>query len=163
MPRIQQARAGTRATRDAHRIEQTRSRPLDREHEVEPLRQTHGDPGGEHAARAVHGAIAEALLALGAAAVLVKGGHVTGPRVGDVLVARDGTRARFESERLGDGPVHGTGCMLASGIATGLAQGLGLVVAIERARSRLLDAMRVARRDGAGARQLDPWHALRKP
>jgi hydroxymethylpyrimidine/phosphomethylpyrimidine kinase len=66
---------------------------------------------------------AEALLALGAHAVLVKGGHLTGATVTDILATRTGLVA-LTGERIASTSTHGTGCTLASAIATGLAQGM---------------------------------------
>ncbi|MCC6671299.1 MAG: hydroxymethylpyrimidine/phosphomethylpyrimidine kinase [Planctomycetes bacterium] len=65
---------------------------------------------------------AHELLAAGARAVLVKGGHGAGDEVVDVLHGAGGPH-RFAHPRLGVGPVHGTGCALASAIAAGLAHG----------------------------------------
>ncbi|MBI5852649.1 MAG: hydroxymethylpyrimidine/phosphomethylpyrimidine kinase [Planctomycetes bacterium] len=62
------------------------------------------------------------LLERGSSAVLVKGGHGEGQVVVDRLVTRDGERV-FHHARVSRGPVHGTGCALASGIAARLAQG----------------------------------------
>ena len=73
------------------------------------------------------------IMAMGAGAVLVKGGHGTGPVIYDLLVSDEG-RAVFEGSRLESRNIHGTGCTLASAIATGLAQGFPLVAAIKRAR-----------------------------
>jgi hydroxymethylpyrimidine/phosphomethylpyrimidine kinase len=80
--------------------------------------------------------IAEKLMAMGPAAVLVKGGHLEGPRVVDVLLTRDGEHL-FEDDRINTRSTHGTGCTLASAIATGIAQGLDLVRATQRARKYL--------------------------
>lgn len=71
---------------------------------------------------AIFGGDAAAALAAGARAVLVKGGHAEDPRCEDVLFqGRD--RIAFARERLVVGPVRGTGCVLASAIATRLAAG----------------------------------------
>jgi len=83
-------------------------------------------------------AAARALLAFGARAVLVKGGHVTGDAV-DVLAGADGTR-EFSSPRV-DGTLRGTGDLLAVTIAAELARGTALDAAIERARCRVRDAI----------------------
>ena len=69
---------------------------------------------------------AQALLAAGARAVLMKGGHVAGPRVVDLLVTAQGETV-FEAERIETRHTHGTGCTLASACAAGLAQGLSLI------------------------------------
>jgi hydroxymethylpyrimidine/phosphomethylpyrimidine kinase len=146
------------------------------------------------------------LLSLGPAAVLVKGGHLPGPTVRDVLVAPTGTEI-FEDARLGDGAphpegggqvpcpprdgrrrvgpclhaegkstplrastpaqprvggrhLHGTGCTLASAIATGLAQGMGLGDAVRRARAYVFEAIRRAPGFGSGVTPLDHGFGL---
>lgn len=75
------------------------------------------------------GAGAVALLTAGARAVLVKGGHDDGEQVVDVLHDSNGTR-EFTHSRVVRGPVHGTGCALASSIAARLARGESLAVAV---------------------------------
>lgn len=60
----------------------------------------------------------EKLLELGAAAALVKGGHIDGPEVVDLLVMPDET-LRFADPRIETRHTHGTGCTLASAIAAG--------------------------------------------
>src|SRR3954468_22144972 len=67
---------------------------------------------------------ADALLALGPSAVLMKGGHLEGDTVVDVLRTADGADHRFEGPRIVSRSTHGTGCTLASGIAAGVAEGL---------------------------------------
>jgi len=74
---------------------------------------------------------------LGAAAVLVKGGHLPGAEVEDVLVTVDET-VSFRSPRL-PGPFRGTGCRLASAIAARIAQGDDLSLAVSLARQWLLE------------------------
>lgn len=96
----------------------------------------------------------EALLAAGAKAVLMKGGHVAGERVVDLLITPDGETA-FEGERIETRHTHGTGCTLASACATGLAQGLPLVVAAARAWDYVHEAMLRAPGFGAGHGPLD--------
>jgi hydroxymethylpyrimidine/phosphomethylpyrimidine kinase len=83
---------------------------------------------------------ADALLALGPRAVLIKGGHLQGPRVYDLLRTPAGERL-FEDDRIETSSTHGTGCTLASAIAAGLSQGLTLEPAITRARRYLRLAM----------------------
>jgi hydroxymethylpyrimidine/phosphomethylpyrimidine kinase len=92
-------------------------------------------------------AAAEELRRLGAGAVVLTGGHLAGPRLRDVVV--DGaTRYVLESARIETRHTHGTGCTLASAIATGLAQGLALRTAIERAHDFVRRA--IARAPGLG-------------
>jgi hydroxymethylpyrimidine/phosphomethylpyrimidine kinase len=73
---------------------------------------------------------AEELVARGARAALVKGGHLVGEEVVDILF--DGREFRsWRRPRLDTRSTHGTGCTLSAAIAAGLAQGRGLVEAIE--------------------------------
>jgi hydroxymethylpyrimidine/phosphomethylpyrimidine kinase len=95
-----------------------------------------------------------ALIRAGARAALVKGGHIEGDVVRDVLATADGAEV-FESPRLATRATHGTGCTLASAIAVGLAQGMPLRAAVARARDYLMEAMRRAPGLGAGAGPLD--------
>ena len=75
-----------------------------------------------------------ALCALGAAAVLMKGGHASGsPQAVDWLVTQEGAVHRFAAPRLA-GQRRGTGCVLASAIAAGLAARLPLEAACRRAK-----------------------------
>jgi hydroxymethylpyrimidine/phosphomethylpyrimidine kinase len=91
----------------------------------------------------------EALLALGARAVLMKGGHVAGERVTDVLMTPAG-ETTFEGPRVETRHTHGTGCTLSSACAAGLAQGLGLEQAIARAWAYTAEAIRAAPGLGEG-------------
>jgi hydroxymethylpyrimidine/phosphomethylpyrimidine kinase len=93
---------------------------------------------------------ADALLTLGVPAVLLKGGHMPGATVIDLLATPDGVTI-FEHERLESRHTHGTGCTLASGIATGLAQGMSLHDAVERARRYVHAAIASAPGLGAGS------------
>jgi len=105
---------------------------------------------------------ADRLLARGAAAVLIKGGHLPGKNVIDLLRTADGFERRYESPRLHTRATHGTGCTLASAIAVGVGEGLTLEHAVERARSYLLEAMRTAPGLGAGHAPLNHSHTLAK-
>jgi len=100
----------------------------------------------------------EALLALGARAVLMKGGHIEGSRVIDILMTPV-SETRFDSGRIDSRHTHGTGCTLASACATGLAQGFGLEAAVARARDYLRGAILHAPGFGAGHGPLN--HAWR--
>jgi hydroxymethylpyrimidine/phosphomethylpyrimidine kinase len=91
----------------------------------------------------------EVLLAWGARAVLMKGGHIEGPRVIDILMTPV-SQTRFDSGRIDSRHTHGTGCTLASACATGLAQGFGLEAAVARARDYLRGAILHAPGLGAG-------------
>lgn len=90
------------------------------------------------------------LLRLGAGAVLVKGGHMRGHRLVDLLVTPRGA-TRFAGERIETRHTHGTGCTLGSAVAVGLAQGLELVEAVDRARRYVAAAIRAAPGFGRGA------------
>jgi len=74
----------------------------------------------------------EALLQLGAGAALVKGGHLDGDQLTDLLITPDGT-LRFDRPRLATRSTHGTGCTLSAAVAAGLALGHGLEAAVEDA------------------------------
>ncbi len=92
---------------------------------------------------ALDAAVAD-LLAMGAPAVLLKGGHLSGDLVMDVL-GRQGQQAgdylRLQSQRIITHNGHGTGCTLSSAIASFLAQGLALEAAVTEARSYILGAI----------------------
>ncbi len=90
----------------------------------------------------------EALIALGARAALVKGGHIDGALVRDVLVTGEGAQV-YESPRIVTRATHGTGCTLASAIAARLALGDALDEAVPAARAYLMEA--IARAPGFGA------------
>jgi len=91
----------------------------------------------------------EALLTH-APAVLVKGGHGDGEVLVDSLVTRTGETARWQSPRIATRHTHGTGCTLASAIATGLGQGMPLAQAIERGREFVRAALLAAPGFGSG-------------
>ncbi|MBS0360059.1 MAG: bifunctional hydroxymethylpyrimidine kinase/phosphomethylpyrimidine kinase [Proteobacteria bacterium] len=102
----------------------------------------------------------EALLAEGAGAVLMKGGHVPGPRVVDVLMTPYG-ETLFEAERIETRHTHGTGCTLASALATGLAQQMSVEAAAARAWAYVQEAIARAPGLGAGHGPLDHGWPLR--
>ncbi len=102
----------------------------------------------------------ERLLELGAAAVLMKGGHVPGETVRDLLMTPGG-ETLLEGPRLDTSATHGTGCTLASACATGLAQGMGLEAAVARAWAYVGEAMRRAPGLGRGHGPLDHAWPLR--
>jgi hydroxymethylpyrimidine/phosphomethylpyrimidine kinase len=102
----------------------------------------------------------DALLKLGAKAVLMKGGHVPGDRVVDVLMTANG-ETTFEGARIDSRHTHGTGCTLASACAVGMAQGLPLEAAIARAWDYVHEAMLRAPGLGAGHGPLDHGWPIR--
>lgn len=83
-------------------------------------------------ARVLFGDDVRAAMALGAGAVLHKGGHTDGEFATDVLHTPAGEH-RFARRRLPVGPVHGTGCALATSLACWLAHGADAEVAAQRA------------------------------
>ncbi|WP_226039250.1 bifunctional hydroxymethylpyrimidine kinase/phosphomethylpyrimidine kinase [Natrinema sp. DC36] len=83
----------------------------------------------------------DAILETGVDAALIKGGHVPGERVRDVLVTADGARA-FEHPRVGTEATHGSGCTLAAAIAARLANGEALERAVAGATDFLARAVR---------------------
>lgn len=89
------------------------------------------------------------ILGLGPRAVLMKGGHLEGDRVIDILMT-ESEIWRFENEKIQSTSTHGTGCTLSSAIAAGLAQGLGLREAVVRARDYVRAAIRLAPGFGRG-------------
>ena len=101
------------------------------------------------------------LLALGPEAVLLKGGHLKGDTVVDLLITPDSVET-FASPRIETSNTHGTGCTLASAIATGLAQGLGLSEAVTRARDYLQEAIRTAPGFGEGHGPVNHGHTVRE-
>lgn len=103
----------------------------------------------------------ETLLALGCKAVLVKGGHLASDTVSDVLVTGWETRI-WESPRIDTRHTHGTGCTLASAIAAGLAQGLDIEHAVDRARAYVQRAIASAPGLGRGHGPLDHAHPLQR-
>jgi len=96
----------------------------------------------------------EALLARGAKAVLMKGGHIEGGVLTDLLITPDG-ETLFTGPRIETRHTHGTGCTLASACAAGLAQGLSLEAAVARAWAYVAEAIRRAPGLGAGHGPLD--------
>jgi len=106
---------------------------------------------GRRAAESEDEAIVQgrALLALGAAAVLMKGGHASGPESVDILVRPDG-ETRFAAPRIATRNVHGTGCTLSSAIAAGLARGLALDASVDAAKYYVTAAIAASERLGVG-------------
>jgi hydroxymethylpyrimidine/phosphomethylpyrimidine kinase len=102
---------------------------------------------------------ARELLGLGCGAVLLKGGHLDGDTVHDVLASGAGF-TEWTSPRIATRHTHGTGCTLASAIAAGLAQGMAVAASIERARDYVLRAIASAPGLGRGHGPLDHAHPL---
>lgn len=94
------------------------------------------------------------LLDMGAQAVLLKGGHMQGDALSDLLLW-EGGEAVFTSARIDTPHTHGTGCTLASAIACGLGQGLELAQAVKQARDYVRQAILAAPGFGAGHGPMD--------
>jgi len=91
----------------------------------------------------------EALLEMGAYAALMKGGHLDGKSVLDLLVTEDGTNI-MSSPRIQSKHTHGTGCTLASACAAAMSLGAGLNEAVMSAREFVFEAIRTAPKLGKG-------------
>lgn len=85
-------------------------------------------------------AAAEALVGLGAKAVLMKGGHLEGSRSNDLLLC-GGSVIRFEAERIDTKNTHGTGCTLSAAIAALLPQTSSVEEAVRRAKAYITGAI----------------------
>jgi hydroxymethylpyrimidine/phosphomethylpyrimidine kinase len=85
-----------------------------------------------------------------AAALLIKGGHAEGDTLTDRLIIYGEEVARWEAQRIATTSTHGTGCTLASAIATYLARGATLREAVVRARQFVRMALKEAPGLGAG-------------
>jgi hydroxymethylpyrimidine/phosphomethylpyrimidine kinase len=86
-------------------------------------------------------AAAHELLAKGARAVLIKGGHLAGEVVSDLLQAAGTAPHWMRAPRIATANTHGTGCTLSSAIAAHLALGLSLIDAVEAARTYVRGAL----------------------
>jgi len=94
------------------------------------------------------------LLSYGAGAALIKGGHLTGPELTDVLVTPEEIR-HFTRPRLDTTSTHGTGCTLSAAITAGLALGRDLDIAVEDALDYVHRAIAAAPNLGSGHGPLD--------
>jgi hydroxymethylpyrimidine/phosphomethylpyrimidine kinase len=105
----------------------------------------------------------KALLALGARAVLVKGGHGTGADALDILV-HDSETLVLRASRIETANTHGTGCTLSAAIAALMARGVGLHEAVRRAKAFVWQALHEGRElgIGSGSGPLDHLFAIRK-
>src|SRR5207253_2234864 len=104
----------------------------------------------------------ERLLALGARAVLIKGGHGEGAESVDLLVA-PGAVTRLAAARIATKNTHGTGCTLSAAIAAGLAKGLDLSAAARAAKDYVSAAIAASQRrtSGSGHGPVHQFHASR--
>ncbi|MGE0352668.1 MAG: bifunctional hydroxymethylpyrimidine kinase/phosphomethylpyrimidine kinase [Gemmatimonadales bacterium] len=105
-------------------------------------------------------AAGRALLTHGAGAALMKGGHLPGDRLVDILVTPQGVR-RFTHPRLVTGSTHGTGCTLSAAITAGLAFGRDLETAVADALDFVHRAIATAPGIGRGHGPLNHWTTAR--
>lgn len=112
---------------------------------------------------------ARTLQQRGAAAVLVKGGHLAGDVLSDVLVLADGSEHVLTDARIDTRNTHGTGCTLSAAIATYLALGCDMLQAVQRGRAYLRGALaaganvRVGQGHGPVNHSFDPQPMQTRP
>jgi len=104
---------------------------------------------------------ADAILALGAGAVLVKGGHLEDPARSDDLFVGSSGEGWLEGERIDTPNTHGTGCTLSAAIAARLALGDDVPDAVRAAKAFVTEAIRHALTLGGGIGPVDPMWAIR--
>jgi hydroxymethylpyrimidine/phosphomethylpyrimidine kinase len=102
---------------------------------------------------------ANSLLELGAKAILLKGGHLESEILTDVLLTKTSEKI-FTGPRINTRHTHGTGCTLASAVATGIAQGYDLEGAVRRARDFVFTAIQMAPGFGKGHGPLNHAHTV---
>jgi hydroxymethylpyrimidine/phosphomethylpyrimidine kinase len=102
-----------------------------------------------------------ALLDKGARAVLIKGGHLPGDTVIDLLMMKSGEKFWMQAPRIHSPNTHGTGCTLSSAMAAHLALGASLVEAVQHARVFVREALQAGAqvRTGKGSGPLNHGHA----
>lgn len=105
--------------------------------------------------------VGDALLKFGPKHVLMKGGHMEGDTLLDILLSADAEPVIFSSERIDTVHTHGTGCTTASAIATGIAQGLSVADAVRRARAYVRKSILSAPGYGRGYGPLNHAHTIR--
>ncbi len=104
---------------------------------------------------------AKAILKTGVRSVLIKGGHAKN-NADDFFY--DGKRVEiFKGERIGQGDWHGTGCVLSAAIASGLALGLSLTAAIQKAKGWVTAGIAGGVGTGNGFRSVNPMAAVFAP
>lgn len=104
---------------------------------------------------------AQELLAMGAPAVLLKGGHLAGNVVSDLLITQKGELHWLRAPRIHSANTHGTGCTLSSAIAAHLALGASLLQAVQAAHAYVRAALEagVHVHTGAGSGPLNHGYA----
>lgn len=106
-------------------------------------------------------AAAQEMLTMGANAVLLKGGHLPGDLVCDLLLTKNGAAHWMRAPRIHTGNTHGTGCTLSSAIAAHLALGATLLESVQAARAYVRAALEAGAnvRTGAGSGPPNHGHA----
>ncbi len=106
-------------------------------------------------------AAAQEMLTMGANAVLLKGGHLPGDLVCDLLLTKEDTHHWMRAPRIHTSNTHGTGCTLSSAIAAHLASGASLLDAVQAARDYVRAALEAGAevRTGSGGGPLNHGHA----
>ena len=102
---------------------------------------------------------AYAILEMGSKAVLLKGGHLKDETLTDILVTRASEKT-YSGPRLLTKHTHGTGCSMASAVATGIAQGDTLEMAVQRAKAYVFTAIKTAPQFGKGHGPLNHAHTV---
>ena len=148
---------------DAGGVDALRSRILPLATLVTPnLAEAEGLTGLTVRARADMHRAAEALLDLGSAAVLVKGGHLEGVESADLFASADG-ESWFSAPRIDEVNTHGTGCTLSAAIAAYLAMGRSLEEAVRGGKAFVTQAIRHALSLGAGVGPVDQLWGIEVP
>ena len=96
-------------------------------------------------------AAAQKIMESGCGSVLVKGGHLKGAMLYDVLLRQDGTQRVFESPFIESKNTHGTGCTLSSAIAAHLARGMDLEEALQHSKNYIQQAIESGKEVQTGA------------
>jgi hydroxymethylpyrimidine/phosphomethylpyrimidine kinase len=104
---------------------------------------------------------AHELLDMGASAVLLKGGHLAGNVVSDLLLTQQGELHWMRAPRIHTPNTHGTGCTLSSAIAAHLALGASLLEAVQAAHAYVRAALEAGAHvhTGAGSGPLNHGHS----
>lgn len=102
---------------------------------------------------------AHMLLTLGPQVVVMKGAHLPTETIKDLVISEAG-QVTFEHPRVKTTNTHGTGCTLASAIATGIGQGMEPNAAIDRARNYVLEGLRTAPSLGGGNGPINHLHPI---
>ncbi len=103
---------------------------------------------------------ARAIQAQGPENVLLKGGHMDGDEMVDILLLEDGTIKQFHTTRLETKHTHGTGCSMASALSAKIAQGVDLPTAVAEVQTYIHAAIKNAPQLGAGHGPLNHFWAL---